>query len=58
MKIHKDRWGTNQGEKTNLGYQDGKLVFYSQDFENQALEHQRKMIEQKFDAAMENEEDD
>lgn len=59
MKIHKDRWGGKQGEEVYLGYEDGFLKFYNDDFEERALERQRQHIDAKFsNSATVNEEDE
>lgn len=59
MKIHKDRWGGKQGEEVYLGYEDGFLKFYNDDFEERALERQRQHIDAKFsNNAPSNEEDE
>jgi G3E family GTPase len=60
MKIHKDRWGGKQGEEVYLGYEDGFLKFYNDDFEERALEKQRQYIDSKFNnsSTTTNEEDE
>jgi energy-coupling factor transporter ATP-binding protein EcfA2 len=58
MKIHKDRWGGKQGEEVYLGYEDGFLKFYNDDFEERALEKQRQYIDAKFSNNSSEQEDD